>query len=133
LGRLFLMLVPLILCSCAGQTHKPVFPVQGKVLYKGKPTPKAIVFFHRIGEKDENEPIPRGVVGQDGTFQISTFGINDGAPPGQYAVTVVWKSDDKGGDRQDDLLPAQYMFPNFSGLTAQVKEARNDLEPFQLR
>jgi hypothetical protein len=132
-GVLLAFLLTLPCCSCAGAKHKPVFPVQGKVLFKGKPTPKAVVFFHPLTNSEENEPMPRGVVGADGTFQISTYGVKDGAPPGHYTISIVWKSDDKGGDLQDDLLPARYMLPSSSGLTVQVKEGRNELEPFVLK
>jgi hypothetical protein len=132
-GIFFAFLLPLLPCSCAGVKRKPVFPVQGKVLYQGKPTANAVVFLHLLGDADANEPKPHGVVGADGSFQISTYGDKDGAPAGQYAVTVVWKTEAKGGDDQDNLLPVRYMSPSTSGLTAQVKEGPNELEPFQLK
>ena len=75
-----------------------------------------------------------GVVGADGSFQIGTYGVKDGAPTGQYTVTLVWKTEPKGGDDdQVNLLPVRYMYPFSSGLTAQVKEGPNQLEPFQLK
>src|ERR1043166_3646300 len=118
-GILLAFLLPLLLCSCAGARHKPVFPVQGKVFYQGKPTPKAIVFFHFVGNADEHEPMPQGVVGADGAFQLSTYSPTDGGPAGQYTVTVVWKTEAKAADDQDNLLPARYMIPSTSGLTVQ--------------
>jgi hypothetical protein len=133
LGTLLALALPLLLCSCARDNHKPVFPVQGKVLYKGQPAQNAIVFLHPLGKVAPDEPTPRGIVAADGSFRIGTYRDKDGAPAGQYAVTVVWKTEAKGGDDQDNLLPARYLNPSTSGLTAQVKEGPNELEPFQLK
>lgn len=35
---------------------------------------------------------PFAVVGDDGTFAVTSYSAGDGAPPGTYAVTVVWRS-----------------------------------------
>jgi hypothetical protein len=132
-GILLASVVPLILCSCARDNRKPVFPVQGKVLYKGQPAQNAIVFLHPLGNVASAAPTPHGIVAADGSFQIGTYRDKDGAPAGQYAVTVVWKTEARGGDDQDNLLPVRYLNPSTSGLTAQVKEGPNELEPFQLK
>jgi hypothetical protein len=120
--------------SCGGGA-KPVFPVNGKVFYQGKPTHKAIVWLHPENPSDSTKSTPpRGVVQQDGSFQISTFQPNDGAPPGRYRVSISWRVPSKVGDDEgEQLLPRRYQDPATSGLPpVEVKEGANELPPFQL-
>ena len=75
-------------------------PAGGKVTFK-KSTPPvgALVVFHptdpafetKIGGK------PVGTVGDDGTFQLTTHEQNDGAPEGEYGVTIDWRTKGKPG------------------------------------
>jgi hypothetical protein len=110
-----------------------VHPVQGKVFYEKKPAFKALVFLHPAEPADPPDPLPRGVVREDGSFRITTYAPEDGAPVGQYTVTVVWKSQSRYGDSTEtNLLPARYMSPATSNLTVQVREGTNELEPFNL-
>jgi len=37
-------------------------------------------------------------VDKEGSFALSTYGDKDGAPPGEYVVTVTWS----GGEEQED-------------------------------
>jgi hypothetical protein len=70
-----------------------LFPVSGKVLYKGEPAAGAVVYFH--GEGPPPAPastIPFGIVEDDGNFYLASDGRGDGCPPGKYAVLVEWKS-----------------------------------------
>ena len=49
---------------------------------------------------------PRATVGESGTFQLSTFGTNDGAPVGDYGIIVHWPGNDS-----DDRLNGRYDSP----------------------
>jgi hypothetical protein len=132
-GKLLALLVALTGCSCSRRTHKEVFPVRGSVVFEGKPTPNAVVFFHPLGENKSGTPTSSGVVGQDGSFEITTFEPHDGAPAGTYAVSVIWKKSSGIGDRDEVyLLPERYMNPQTSGLRVEVKEGPNQVPPFQL-
>jgi hypothetical protein len=130
-ARLPFLLAALTCTSCGGQ-HVPVFPVQGQVLYQGKPTPRAVVFFHPHGASGTDAVHPQGVVGEDGTFKVSTFTPGDGAPAGAYDVTIIWTKPGAGGDDAVNLLPVRYMHPATSGLTAQVQTGSTQLPPFKL-
>jgi hypothetical protein len=117
--------------GCKGR--KQVFPVRGKVFFQGKPPVNAIVFFHPVDDADADMRRPHGVVGADGSFELTTYTANDGAAPGRYSVTVVWKSPSKIGDSQEaNLLPLKYMSPETSQLSAVVNEGSTELEPFKL-
>lgn len=69
------------------------FPVAGQVLVDGKPAVRAEV--RLIPKTPLKDPLnrsiePYGFVEEDGMFHISTYRENDGAPVGEYAITVAW-------------------------------------------
>jgi hypothetical protein len=117
--------------SCGSEVRKPVFPARGKVLCDQKPAPKAIVTFHPLGtmgvETGPETVNPHGVVAEDGTFQLTTYSPNDGAPAGKYAVTIIWRTEPRSRDEEErTLLPLRYGHPGSSGLRAEVKEGPNE-------
>jgi hypothetical protein len=70
-----------------------LYPVSGKVLYKGEPAAGAVVYFHREGPSPvPTSTIPFGIVEEDGSFYLTSDGEGDGCPPGKYAVLIEWKS-----------------------------------------
>jgi hypothetical protein len=123
----------LAFCSC-GTGKLPTYPVSGKIFFEDKPTPRAAVFLHPLDEVNKSASVhPSGLVQDDGSFQISTWKRNDGAPVGRYAVTVVWQGPSQVGDRGGpNLLPERYSNPGASGLFIEVKETTNALPPFRL-
>src|SRR5260370_23778507 len=78
----------------------PVHPVSGQVVYKGAPVPSALVVFHPANEPapaaskpgdaaPSGPPRPLGKTDSEGKFRLHTYVGDDGAPAGDYAVTVV--------------------------------------------
>lgn len=127
----------LLLAGCEkAQVFPPVYPVQGKVAYDGRPTPGAFVVFHPKGNSDKNAPRPSGYVDKDGVFHLTTFKSQDGAPPGEYVVTVELRQIVKKGDDVElgpNELPTQYSAPNTSTLVAKVAEAPSNDVPLDLK
>jgi hypothetical protein len=128
-----LAMASLACCSCRPRAEQPLSPVTGRVLVNRQPAERALVVLHPVG--DAAGPRPHGEVGPDGTFTLSTHGSNDGAPPGDYLVTVEWWL--ASGRRGDDSppanrLPARYASPKTSGLTAHVGTGPTELRPFEL-
>ena len=123
----------LALPACKPGGRVAVHPVHGKVLFRGKPASGANVVLNPVGDDKPGQPRPAGVVGPDGSFRVTTYEADDGAPPGEYVVSVVWVVDrnDKGATYSP--LPARYMSPVTSGLKATVREGDNELSPIQLR
>jgi hypothetical protein len=139
-------------CNHAPAGRLPVYPVRGKVLYKGNPLPGALVVFERKGEATpassaSGTPAPvhaTGRVAADGTFELMTYQGNDGAPAGDYLVGIssvpprsergLFSSQDgpisKGNP---DVLRGRFSDPKSSGLLASVKEQDNVLPPFELK
>src|SRR5262245_51845438 len=79
------------LASGPACSSSALHPVPGTVIYKGAPIKRAVVVFHPVGG-DLNSQRPSGVTGEDGTFSLTT-GVKDGAPRGEYRVTVVWPAE----------------------------------------
>jgi hypothetical protein len=102
--------------------------VRGQLLVGGKPAIGAFVFLVPVNEPPEpTDPRPRAEVGPDGSFDVSMYGDKDGAPVGEYIVTVMWE-----GEGGYDKLKGQYSDVTKSRLRAVVKEGRNELPPFKL-
>src|SRR5437660_990681 len=78
--------------ACAGCGNDAgLYPVSGKVLYKGQPAAGATVYFRHKGAADPlREQTPQGVVTEDGSFTLAGP-AGPGALPGEYVVLVEWK------------------------------------------
>jgi len=78
--------IALVSASCtASVSRKPTFPTTGKVaLPDGKPAEHAMVVFHPVGESDAAVPKPHGKVAADGSYKLTTYATDDGAPVGEY-------------------------------------------------
>jgi hypothetical protein len=129
-GTLLLLAVFLVSTSC-GSKGTRVYAVKGKVFYQGKPTPGATVLFIPVGS-NAGAVRPHATVEEDGTFQIGTYLLHDGAQPGRYDVTVVWTRPAHGDNEGETLIPLRYGDPATSELHVEVKAQANELPPFQL-
>jgi hypothetical protein len=121
-----------MLASCSNRPT--LHHVAGKVVYKGRSLEGAVVMFHPEDAALQKQPFPQGVVGNDGSFQLSTYSLNDGAPAGRYKVTVTLEIVPEGGERDDSYIasPQRYTDPDTSGLTADVPSGGGELPPFTL-
>jgi hypothetical protein len=85
--------IPLAVAGC-GDGREKVYPVRGKVIdAKEKPAAGALVFFNAVGASHKIKPV--GKVGDDGTFQLTSYDANDGAPAGEFVVTLIWPTPKK--------------------------------------
>jgi hypothetical protein len=122
-----------LLCSSCSK-HEKVYPVRGLVRYQGKPLPRALVALHPID--DPNKPLrPLGYAGADGWYALTTFKSKDGAPAGEYAVTVEWRPPPRSEDDgpQPSQLPARYSKPETSGLRVRIDADVQELPPLDLK
>jgi hypothetical protein len=120
--------------SCANKNN--IYPVSGKVTYKGGPASGATVFFRRQGGDPMNEHTIMGIVGEDGSFELVCGSLGKGAPPGEYDVLIEWKrvAGQMGGrpQRGPDRLKGRYADPGRPRFHATIKAQRNALAPFEL-
>ena len=131
LGFLFLGL----LLGCGKSEALPdVHPVEGRVLVQNKPVKLASVFFYPADEQ-KIKIRPRARTDADGRFKLNSYGSEDGAPAGDYTVTVVWTGadDDENRDNLPDRLQGRYSDPKTSPLKVTIKPGKNEVRPFQLK
>ena len=120
--------------GCGQSDQLPVHPARGQVLLEGKPIPHAIVVFHPVKAPEKSQPQPRALVQDDGTFVLETYGTKDGAPEGEYAVTIEWWLSEKRSDDAppSNRLPARYARAETSGLRARIEAGENQIPTIRL-
>jgi hypothetical protein len=145
----------LTLVSC-GRTDGPaLYPVQGKVMYKGQPAVGATVILRRLDpEPNTTPPVPAGQVDDQGSFSVSVDQMGEGVPAGKYAALILWRTKVEGGEPPKpapkpkkgrryvppvvtselipDRLAGRYMDPERSPFRVEVKTGDNNLEPFDV-
>ena len=135
--------VLLVLCCSCGPGRK-LYPVHGHVFVDGQPAEGARVMLHPVEANLGGPDIirPSAMVEADGSFRLGSYKPRDGAPAGEYLVTVDWLP--PGFTREQareyeakqvnpDKLGSRYSKAKTSGLHATVKEGPNELETFQLK
>jgi hypothetical protein len=138
LGGLTAVLGVTLLCSACDHepARKPTFPAQGKVLYKGKPISPATVTL--IPKDPSQKERPTATTREDGSFKLSTYTKSpaDGAPAGDYQVTVSWTPSVPAGNGEfepgPNRLPKKYEKPESSGLNVKITEGPNQIQTFDL-
>ncbi|OWK35816.1 hypothetical protein FRUB_08379 [Fimbriiglobus ruber] len=110
--------------------------MRGTVTVQKKPAAKAVVVLRPVTPGPLKELMPHGEVGPDGTFRVGTYADNDGAPAGDYTVTITWpesRTDPKTGDEVNgDRLQGRFGDPAKSPWKVTIKAGDNELEPFRL-
>src|SRR5262245_31004830 len=82
---LFGLTLLLLAVGCGGK-YTPV-PVSGVVTLNGKPVEAATIYFYAFGDEKDGRPA-FGTTDNNGKFQLSTMGNNDGALPRNYKVVI---------------------------------------------
>jgi hypothetical protein len=138
--RWLVVLAALACASCSKDAG--LNPVQGKILYKGQPLPGAVLTFHpkSAGGKNITTQLPVGRSGEDGSFTLTT-GDKQGAPAGEYAVTVICPEEVKlpkgkistAPPESKDRFQGAYANRDSTTLRAEIKAGPNQLESIQLK
>ncbi len=109
----------------------PVFPTSGTLSLDGKPLAGATVTFYTLNKDTmKYSQVCDSLTDADGKFRMSTYGPFDGAPVGEYRVTVAvtGKGYYDGEKPEKSLIPAKYAKPDTTGLNAMTKDAPNDVK-----
>ncbi len=138
-GRLALVAVLFVsiaaICGCA-EKRVNVFPVSGKVTYKGKPAAGAIVVLHPVNAVGFEGVAPIGTVGDDGSFTLTVYDPGDGAPEGDYVATIQWRKMvvGKGGaGAGPNVLPKQYSSAATSPVKVSVSGGPTEIPPIAIK
>ncbi len=121
-------------CSPGTSDRTPVFPAHGSITFRGQPISGALVALYPKAPI-AGTPNPRANVDKDGAFNVSTYVTADGAPAGDYTLTVLWyKPVKKGTDvvSGPNVIPAKYANPNTSDLVVSIKQGENYLPAIAL-
>jgi hypothetical protein len=131
-----LLVCALVALGCGGPKRKPVFTTEGKVLLAdGTPAINVTVFLHP--PSSDPDPVrPLGVTDERGMFKLTSYDANDGAPAGEYVVTLIYEPLDSPLFRKKVKkveIPAAYTKPDASPLRAKVEaRAGNVLDAIKL-
>lgn len=87
---LLLASVSILAVSCGASDLRKTYPVKGTLKLDGQTPPEGIlVSLHPQFTETDRMPIhPSGATDATGNFTIMTYNANDGAPEGEYVVTV---------------------------------------------
>lgn len=112
-------------------------PVSGTVLLKGKPQSGLRVKFHPQFDIGKTKFVPSGNTDANGKFQLSTGAPFNGAPKGDYIVTIeqpLVADDPRDGlEGEIDQLKGAYSDPAKSEWKVTITDGENVLEPFQVK
>lgn len=137
-------------CGDAGVKGPKPYPAEGSVSVNGDTPVDAIVTLHPM---DKSVTIrPNGQVDDEGRFKLTSHVLGDGAPVGDYKVTVVWFKEQvasaapaavgpitsmSGGAAESktqpmDRLRGRYADPETSGLKCIISAEPNEIPEFKL-
>lgn len=126
-----------IVAGCSRDAGPKCFPVYGSVTYDGQPLAEAMIVFHPLDGETSHTPRPLAYTDSDGNFDLTTIAPGDGAPAGNYAITVEWRELKQDGDElvRDgrNLLPDRYRDPKTSGFRCVVAEGENEVPTLELK
>jgi hypothetical protein len=124
--------------GCASRGRKRVHPVRGRILVNGQPAAQAQVVLHppeAAGEAAAEVVKPTGQTDEEGYFSLTSYAQSDGAPEGDYAVSVTWfrvASRGKNDVVRYNALPQRYASPQTSLLKVSIQKDTRELPPLQL-
>ena len=100
----------LMLCGCGAkhQDRLAVHPVSGKLLVAGEPAVNAEIVLFPVGGNEQPLIRPHATVQSDGSYHLTTFATRDGAPVGDFALTVTWPGPRPKGQGDDEIGPDRF-------------------------
>lgn len=127
-------------CGEADYDTIPTHPVTGQITVNGAPAKGAIVrFTPKTPQPGSKYPLlPSGKANEEGVYQLTTYEGADGAPVGDYIITVEWPDPawrPPGGGLPPpppDRLMGRFADPKASQLSATVVEGENQVATIAL-
>ena len=144
-----LVLLGLLVCGGCGEEvpegRLSVHPAGGKVSVKSQPAAGVFLVLHPApgSPAARADVLPSATTEADGSFQLSTYDQNDGAPVGEYVVTLQWRQSDSQSDDQRramalmgqkpaDRFRGKYNNPSTSPWRISITEGENVLDAIEI-
>ena len=122
------------LAGCARTARVVPHPVRGMVERSGAPVADATVIFHPDAPLPDGIHNPIGITDASGNFDLTTLQQGDGAPAGEYRVTIELRAKRLAGEEHvrdgPHLLPEKYARPSTTPFRASVKPEANAIPKF---
>jgi hypothetical protein len=144
--RAFWIALPLVAMSGLGcSQEKALYPVTAQVFIDGRPATGALVVLHPIDDTGPAAIRPSGYVDDGGNVKLTSFishtrATGEGAPAGEYVVTIAWFPADvkeylskNPNTAVPDKLKGRYSQPDKSTLRATVQPQRTTLPRIDLK
>ncbi|HWB07736.1 MAG TPA: hypothetical protein VG826_00730 [Pirellulales bacterium] len=131
----------LVLPGCAKRPsvdHLPTFVASGRVFYGGKAAEGAEVQLWAVGGDPALNlklagACPHATVEADGSFRLTTYSTGDGAPAGDFALTIRWPlPPPPGREVGQDRFGGRYADPARPLRQVRISAADNVLEAIRL-
>src|SRR5262245_28750758 len=121
--------------GCGKKGWLTTYPVKGTVVVDGKPAKEVFVTFHPREDVANRPYLPSGRTIENGEFVLSTFVEGDGAPAGEYDVTITWpvRFNPISTLWEGDKLKGQYKDKARPAATVTIEKKRQALGPFGLK
>lgn len=120
------------LTGCGSDWQASTYSARGIISINGLPPEGALIQLHPTGEPtDVRHSIPWALVQNDGTYTLTTYESGDGAPVGEYAVTIKWSPDVTSPSFEDRLKNA-YTNPADSEWKFTITRGKNSLPPIEI-
>jgi hypothetical protein len=141
-GQFAVFTIAVLAVSCGGgdDFHR-VYPVKGKILVDGNPAKDCQIQLNRTFDDTSDKKVyPNAVTDEKGEFQITSYVSGDGAPEGEYVITIEWKERSgllKNNFDGPDRLGGEYANKDQNkvkpGFLIKVGKEPLELPPFQLK
>jgi hypothetical protein len=119
-----------------GKGRTPAYPTEGQLLIGGKPAVNVFVLFHPVNATGPGVLRPSATTDADGKFRLTTYDAYDGAPAGEYVITLLYEPVNSPLFRpkgKPPKVPPEYTKMETSKLRATVAaQPGNVVEPINL-
>ena len=112
----------------------PTFPVSGRVFYGDVPAEGAQVqLWAMAGDLKLAGACPHATVEADGLFDLTTYSTGDGAPLGDFALTLRWPLPPPPGKEEGpDRFQGRYADPARPLRQVRISAVNNELDAIRL-
>lgn len=136
-GSCLIAIVLLSLAGCRKSPHGdrlPTYATAGRIVVGGQAAVGAEVQLWAVdGGLQSAGLCPHAIADNEGRFHLTTYATGDGAPAGQYAMTLRWPvPPPPGRERGPDRFQGRYADPARPLRIVWIVAGENELETIQL-